>query len=384
MERLGVGYDDLKKINNKLIYCSLTGYGSTGPYNLKAGHDINYMAISGLLNVTGNENELPPTLGFQAADTAGAMQAVIGILSAIIERNNTNIGQFIDISLTESVMTLGLTSLVSGLFGEQLQRGKSTLNGGLPNYRNYKTKDNLYLSVGALEGHFWSKLCKVINRPDLDKIPDIIEIEKLFESKTLNEWNEIFKNEDVCVEPILKPEEIINHPQHISRNIILEDPELNDKNNKIIKRKQLVLGPKFSTHTSELLPPAPKIGEHTDIILKNVGYSNEQIKELHDSGVIYCLNLDPLLQPLLPPDSFTQAKPYRVNLEANKEYWWCKCGKSKNQPFCDGTHKELKSNIKPEKVIVQENTTFPFCGCRLSKLGARCDGTHKRVINNSK
>lgn len=389
MERLGVGYDDLRQENAGLIYCSLTGYGQDGPWAHRAGHDVNYMAISGLLGLTGHPNEVPPTIGFQAADSAGGLQAVVGILAALVERGSTGLGQSVDISLTESAMGLAIPSLVQSLAGHHAPRGEDILSGGLPNYRTYRTADNQYLSVGALEGHFWAKLCSVSGREDLSKAPHLPDVEALFASKSRAEWEKLFCAADVCVEPVYTTEEALAHPQHAARRVILQETEAAP--GAAQPRKQLVIGPKLSRHPSALLPPAPRIGEHTHEIMRSSGFSETEIADLHASGAVYCLDLDPEARqedsvaepqvepPLVVPDSFTQAAPYREMLVGGKKYWWCTCGKSANQPFCDGSHKRLNTSMVPVLVTVEDDQMFPFCGCRLSAKGARCDGTHKRL-----
>lgn len=405
MDRLGVGYTSLSQINPRLIYCSLTGYGQTGPFAMKAGHDINYMAVSGLLGLTGNKNDAPPTIGFQAADCAGALQAVIGILGAVVERGSTGQGQMVDISLTESVMSLAMPSLVGALVGYVPQRGEGMLDGALPNYRSYRTKDDQYLSVGALEGQFWSKLCNVMGRPEFDKVPDRAEVEAWFASKTLDEWMAVFSQADVCVEPISSGADVMKHPQHVARNVILSDSDESGSDSTDNKqkapqfpRKQIVLGPRLSNHTATMLPPAPRIGEHTTVILESYGLSKDEIKLLHQCGAVYCLDLDDTsrsarssnsaqktpaspatTEPLKIPPESTQLAPYRVEVEAGKEYWWCACGKSKNQPFCDGSHKTHNTGIVPVKVVPEETRLYGFCGCRASLKGPRCDGTHKKL-----
>ena len=317
MDRLGVGYNDLKSENEKLIYCSISGYGSTGPLAKRAGHDVNYMAIAGLLGLSGAEHTLPPLPGFQAADAAGALQAVIGIQAAIIEKMTTGKGQFVDISLCESSMALAVPSLVNGLTGGDTTRGRGFLDGGLPNYAIYGTRDGQYLSVGALEPHFWLKLLTYLNIS-----PESVTSEstvQLFSSKSMSEWLVIANECDVCIEPVLDVCAVPAHPQHVQRNVFISYPpgevepvsvvvpttgksvggagsvldrehstvdEAGAAKNSILP-KQLVLGPRLSNHAAVPLRRASKFGEHSLSVLQETGsFSDAEIKELIASKTI--------------------------------------------------------------------------------------------------
>jgi alpha-methylacyl-CoA racemase len=360
MQRLGLDYDSLKKVNDKLIYCSISGYGATGPYAKRAGHDLNYQSLSGMLGISGKDGEVPPLTGFQPADGAGAMHAAMGIMAAVIGRYNTGRGQFVDISLTESTLSLGVASLSAGLAGYEAPRGTGSLDGGLPSYNIYATKDNKYLAVGALEPHFWLRIKEVFKSlPEGDgKFETTADVAKMFASKDQDEWLRIFANSDVCLEPVMSPKEVFQHPQHVERKVF----QSGDMSNPL---PHMVLGPRLSDNPVQRLKKAPQLGQHTADLLKEFGFTDSEITSLESSKSVYGAPL-----PLC-----AQNKPYRVKLEAGKEYWWCACGKSSTQPFCDGSHKG--SGYAPVKVVAEEDGVFPFCGCKLSKKGPRCDGSHK-------
>lgn len=297
MARLGIGYEVLSKINPKLIYCSVSGYGSTGPMAKRAGHDINYMATAGLLGLTGKSDEPPQVLGFQAADSTGSLQGTIGIMAALIDRSITGKGQIVDISLTESSMILAMPSLSMALAGVVSPPGQGMLDGGLPNYNIYKSSDGKSIAVGALEPHFWAKICTAVDRKDLlSPSTKFSDVKKLFESKTAREWRDVADSTDACIEVILGPDEIVSHPQHVARQVFLHSdvtdpgktPSLNEKKKTVPRPPQLVVGPRLSSHPPSLLPPAAGIGEDTVKILKESGFSDGVIDELVKSNVIYC------------------------------------------------------------------------------------------------
>lgn len=300
MDRLGIGYETLSKINPKLIYCSISGYGSTGPMATRAGHDINYMATAGVLGLTGKDGCAPPTLGFQAADSSGSLHGAMGVMAAIIDRGITGKGQKVDISLTESSMILAMPSLSVSLAGVVSSPGTGLLDGGIPNYNVYTSSDGQAIAVGALEPHFWAKICKHVDRKDLLSPKTKFEdVQQLFGSKSAEEWRHIADEMDACIEVVLRPEELMNHPQHQARNVFLSSDECsvdcsvaNESNSAtnaapvVSRPSQMVVGPRLSGHPPSLLPPAAGIGEDTVDILKQAGYTDETIADMRVKGVI--------------------------------------------------------------------------------------------------
>jgi alpha-methylacyl-CoA racemase len=233
MERLGLGYEELKKINPRLIYCSLTGYGQTGPYKNRAGHDINYVGMTGLSSYSGTKEGGPAIQSTQIADLAGgSLYAVIGILSAVIYRNRTNEGQHIDISMTDGTFTLNALFASEYLLnGKELLPEELYLNGG-SFYGYYQTKDGRYFSVGSLEPQFRKELCEAIGRPEIFQLSMSMDegdmeqfkqiLKEFFLEKTFDECKEIFLKNDACVEPVLTFAEACEHPQLKERNMVVE------------------------------------------------------------------------------------------------------------------------------------------------------------------
>jgi len=271
MDRLGLGFEDLRKENPGLVFCSLSGYGATGPLAQRAGHDVNYMALAGLLEISGKVGSLPPLVGFQGADIVGSIQAVVGIQAALLEREKTGKGQFVDVSLCESAMILGISSLSQGLAGGLADRGTGHLDGGLPNYNIYETSDGRFLSVGALEPHFWAKFCKFLKAEHLIK-GSFDEVKAFIATKTYDEWTALAKECDACVEPVLGVSQLTSHPQHMARDVFLhgtgEAPP------------QMVLGPRLSNHSPRLLERAAYHGEHNKEVLRDIGYTESELSAL--------------------------------------------------------------------------------------------------------
>ena len=285
--RLKIDYHTLDSINPSIICCSLTGYGQYGPYEQIAGHDLNYIGISGILDLNRerevrskkHQDRKPINPGIQAADIGGGLVAVIGILGAIIERekNVGKKGQYIDISMTDSVFSF--MPLVAAYHFSKDSRTENPLHGYFPFYSVYRTKDDKYLSVGIVEVKFWRELCRGLDRNDLmlkqwaqgeQREELFVELQKEFLKKTQSEWMGIFKNLDACVMPVNTFAEACNDPQIKARNMIVEidHPKLG-------KIKNIASPIKYSRTPLKIRGLAPKRGQDTKAILNSMGYSIE-------------------------------------------------------------------------------------------------------------
>ena len=293
MERLGVGYKDLEKVNPRIIYCSLTGYGQDGPYRDLAGHDLNYIGIAGVLGLTGQKGGSPVIPGIQIADLiGGGLYAVIGILSALMARQKTGRGQYVDISMLDGVVSL-LPDSAALYFaeGKAPRAGERRLGGGLPQYQVYQTQDGKYLAVGALEEKFWANLSRLIGRPEwAEKIPRELEprceeiqkeMARLFKTKTQKEWLDLLMHEDTCVTAVQSLDEVFADPQVRSRQMLVETTHP-----KAGRVRQIGVPIKFSETPGEIRMPAPEIGAHTEEILGELGFAQEEIDRLRKMGVI--------------------------------------------------------------------------------------------------
>jgi crotonobetainyl-CoA:carnitine CoA-transferase CaiB-like acyl-CoA transferase len=292
MDRLGIGYENLRVANNGLIYCAITGYGQTGPYRDRAGHDNNYLALSGVMSHSGRKEDGPPPLGVQIADIGGgAMGAVMGILTAVIHRQQTGEGQFVDISMFDMSVAWHAHAISHYLVGGiEPEREGWHLNGG-SYYDFYETRDGRYLSVGSLEPKFWEGFCQAIARPDLipngfDQSPENqqalkVEIRQVIAAKDLNEWVGIFADYDVCVEPVLTIPEMLDHPQTQARGMIVDVPKPDGTT------QQQVGSPfKFSQTQPEYWRVGGKMGEDGTAVLQEIGYTVEEIREMQQYGVL--------------------------------------------------------------------------------------------------
>ncbi|MBY9011773.1 MAG: CoA transferase [Candidatus Lokiarchaeota archaeon] len=301
--KLKIDYDTLFKINKSIIYCSLTGYGQYGPYEQSAGHDLNYIGICGILDLN-KERELggkkdqerkPVLPGAQTADIGGGLVSTIGILGALIERdkNPNKEGQYIDVSMTDCVfsfMPMAAAFQFSKDKYDGITKPRNPLHGDIPFYSVYKTKDNKYLSVGAIELKFWRGVCIGLGREDLipkgnalglEKEEVFQEVQNEFLKKTQDEWMEIFSKIDACVMPVKNFSEACDDPQIKSRNMVLEIDH--PKFGKI----QNISSPiKYSRTPLTIRSLAPKIGQNTNEILKELNYTEEDIRNLKRSGVL--------------------------------------------------------------------------------------------------
>jgi crotonobetainyl-CoA:carnitine CoA-transferase CaiB-like acyl-CoA transferase len=291
MDRLGLSYKSLSQLNSKLIYCSITGYGQTGPLKQKAGHDINYLSLSGVSSYSGTTSEGPILSGIQIADLAGgSMHAVTGILAAIIERQSRNIGQHIDISMLDASFALNSIHAADYLVNDNEASFQSNnLNGG-GFYNYYKTKEGKYFSVGSIEPKFFKELCEAMGRMDLYNLdystPEAQDkiyqgLTSAFGSKTFEECITLFANIDACVEPVLSLSEAIESQQLQNRQMVVNVP-------KGAKETERQAGSplKFSNSTPIYKHTAPTRGQNTRSVLKEIGYDDGLIKDLMEQKTV--------------------------------------------------------------------------------------------------
>lgn len=291
MEKLGIGYKKLQKSNPKIIVCSISGYGQDGPYAEKAGHDINYLSIAGITGLTKTKDGKPVIPGIQIADIGGGMMAAYCILAAIIDREKTGKGQYIDISMTDAAMTWSTMYLGKYFADGKIPKPSSELlTGQFACYNIYKTKDGGYMSLGALEPQFWSAFCKAIGMEDMiprqmdegEKAEKLIsEVKKVFLEHTKDEWIELLKDVDCCCEPVNSFDEMLSDPQIIHRKMICEIEH--PKEGTI---RQVNFPGKFSATPARVRLSPPALGQHTEEILKKLGETNKEIADLRKEKVI--------------------------------------------------------------------------------------------------
>ncbi len=289
MEQYKLDYSSLNKINPKLIYVSLTGYGQSGPYSQKAGHDLNFLAISGLLGMTGSP-EKPSIPIAQIADIAGgSYPAVIGCLAALWSLQKTGNGQHVDVAMLDGVMPLMMLPITESLsLNNRLGRSEYLLSGMLPNYNVYECSDGKFIALAAIENKFWERFCVMADKSEWRSIlysesPIALKnkLSILFKEKKRSEWVEMAKNIDICLSPVLELHELENDPQLKHRQMII-----NSETNKGTKFKTIGSPIKFSEYSTPSISKAPEISQHTEAILKELKISNPKIEELRKNRVI--------------------------------------------------------------------------------------------------
>ena len=291
MKRLGLDYEELRRHNPALIFCSLTGYGQTGVYRNRAGHDLNYLALSGVSNYSRRKNESPVPLGIQVADIAGgSYHVVMGILAAVVHRQQTGEGQSIDISMADAMFSMNVFEGANWLAGGPGAEPESTwLNGGTF-YDYYQTQDGRWVSVSSLETQFFATLIHAMELPETLLQTSLTDLEaqkmlkgilrKRFLERTWPEWESAFAYCDACVELVLEFPEAMEHQQFKDREMIKDVPVQDGSS-----RKQIASPFKFSACKPEYLHIGVELGKQTDNVLKELGYTLEQIKKLKNAGV---------------------------------------------------------------------------------------------------
>ena len=291
VHRLGIDYDTIRKINPGVIYCSISGYGQTGPLRNRAGHDVNFLGVSGVLDLIGESDRPPSIPGIQIADiAAGGMYAAIGILLALQSRITSAKGQYIDISMTDGMVSfLPIALYLKQLTGQAPQRGDNLLSHRYACYNIYETADGRYFSIGALEEHFWKRLCEHLGVPEYASLQfddsrreEILDFMRTtFRKRTLDEWEEELVNLDVCWTPIRNLEEVLQDPLFREREMIVEITGNDQKNITV-----LGVPIKLSDTPGAVRTPPVRFGENTASILREIGYAKEVIDDLSEKGVI--------------------------------------------------------------------------------------------------
>jgi crotonobetainyl-CoA:carnitine CoA-transferase CaiB-like acyl-CoA transferase len=289
--RLGIDYEQLRALNPRVIYCSLSGYGQDGPYRDRVGHDINYLGYAGVLDLVGAAGGPPVIPGVQIADIGGgALMAAIGILAAAIARAETGRGQLVDIAMLDGSFAWNVFHVMLHLVtGQVPQRGRTRLTGHHPCYAIYETRDGRYLTIGALEAHFWVTLCRHFGREDFieTQYAEGAKREEMFaffraafREKTLAQWLAELGDKDVCIGPVNTLDEALVDPQvrHRQMAVDVDTPS----------GRQTALGNpiKLSDTPATVRTPPPGFGEHTDRILADLGYDAAAIADLRARGVV--------------------------------------------------------------------------------------------------
>lgn len=288
LDRLGVGYEAMKAASPGLIYCAITGYGQDGPFRDRAGHDMNYLGLTGLLAMTGTKDGPPVQAAGQIADIGGGAQmAAIAILAALVRKRETGEGALLDVSMTEGAMSWMAMPAAAALAGDGRRRGEVDLAGRWVCYLPYEASDG-WVSCGALEPKFWKAFCAGVGREDLivkqfesaggDAHAEIAEV---FRSRTRAEWNAFNDEHDCCIEPVLEIDEALDSQLVRERGMVIEIDQPG-----VGPVRQLAPPVIVDGHRPGRREPAPAFGEHTDEVLSSLGYDAQAIAALRESGAV--------------------------------------------------------------------------------------------------
>jgi len=278
-DKYGIGYEAVRAVKSDIVYCSLSGYGQEGPYQQRAGHDLNYLSIGGAVSLNGHPGEKPIPYGLPVADLSGAMLAAIAILGALVGRERSEQGMYLDIALLDGAISW-MTPLALGAYfsGLDVRAGTHPLLGGQACFNIYKTADGKYITLAALEPHFWSDFCKVIDRGDLTQRqfdPELDpELENVFQQKTRAEWLALFADVDACVEPVNSIEEMLSDPQVRARGYVRMESG----------RPAGMNSPFVFAHGER--SSAPALGADTCELLGEIGVSDDEINALAERRII--------------------------------------------------------------------------------------------------
>ncbi|WP_254543976.1 CaiB/BaiF CoA transferase family protein [Halomarina pelagica] len=286
VDRLGVDYDTLRARNPEIVYCSVTGYGQTGPEAERAGHDVNYVGRAGLLDVTrAGPRDRPVVPGYQVADLAGGLFAAFGVVSALLTRERTGEGTYVDVGMTDVVLSFSQSLAAQSLAGEDTRPGETPLTGGYPWYDVYEAADGEYVTLAALEPQFWRAFCEAVDREDLidahmtedpDERAALREaLADVFLTRPRDEWVETFRDVDGTVDGVYSPREAVRDPQFEARGMIERGDSAPPR-----------LGFPAVTDLPDGDERVPGHGEHTDEVLREAGLPADRIAALREAGAV--------------------------------------------------------------------------------------------------
>jgi crotonobetainyl-CoA:carnitine CoA-transferase CaiB-like acyl-CoA transferase len=287
LERLGAGYEELRRVNPRIVYCAITGYGQSGPNVGRAGHDMNYLGLIGLLGLTGEPDSRPIQPAGQIADIGGgAMMAALGVMAALWERERSGEGQLVDVSMTDGALSwLAMVAAAYLCDGRVPRRGEGQLNGGLVCYYPYEVADG-WVTCGALEPKFWGAFCNGVGRPDLIErqferpgSEAWQEVADVFRSRTREQWRAFNDRHDAMIEPVLGLDEALDSELVRARDMLVtvQQPRLGDV--------RLLGQPlKLSRTPADDTRPAPALGEHTEEVLGEAGFGPDEVGALLRDG----------------------------------------------------------------------------------------------------
>lgn len=291
MKELGFGYEELKAINPKLIYVSITGYGQTSPRTMDAGHDLNYIAIAGALGITGTADGELTIPGFQLADIAGgSYMAMNAVTAALYQRERTGKGEWVDVAMTDAVVPF--TALPFAYYQGTKQvppTGGFELSGALANYNVYRCADDKYIALGSLEPKFWNGFCARAGKPEwaqqflqADKVEGLKqEVRQFFLTKGRNEWLTFFEGSDICLTPINSVSDLENDAYLKSRNMLVQNEHA------AVGKYNTINQPlKFKEAIFDNNWPAPDLGYDSASVLRELNYSDETVRQLAGKGII--------------------------------------------------------------------------------------------------
>ncbi|ELY50401.1 CaiB/BaiF CoA transferase family protein [Natronolimnohabitans innermongolicus] len=291
VDRLGIDYETLRSYNEELIYCSLTGYGQDGPWADRAGHDLNYVGLAGLLDMTRESPEDKPQMpGYPIGDMGGGLFSAFAITEALLSRELGNTGgEYIDVAMSDVVASFSQSVTYQALTGDPAEPrpGQTALSGTFPWYDSYETADGEWVTLAALEPKFWRAFCEAVDKEHLidaheDHDPETFaavaeELEALFAERTREEWEDALGDVDAAFGGVYSPAEMVEHPQLNARDLV-ERPD---------DAPPRIGFPARSSETpAETNEDLPAQGEHTESLLSAVGYSDGELEELREADAI--------------------------------------------------------------------------------------------------